>query len=844
MRSIASGQRTASDNPWVATSKLLPAIVACGHRKSPLQLTSIAPPPSIEQPTLVTISPRYAAALTLVSLICLTSSAFGVDFVHEVMPVLKKHCGECHTGQRKEGGLTMNSRAQLLRGGENGAAAVPGNAAKSLLMQRIRAADEDVRMPPEGPRLSAKEMAALNAWIQAGLPWEPGVSLGNSAWEPPLKPREVTLPPAHAGREHPIDRLLDADLARNQQQIPGPISDAAFLRRVSLDAVGLLPTPDVLQAFLADQTTNKRQQFIDRLLADDVAYADHWLTTWNDLLRNDYTGTGFITRGRTQITGWLYSALRENQPYDQMVRALIAPTEPSAGFINGIKWRGEVNASQTREIQFAQNISQVFLGINMKCASCHDSFIDRWKLAEAYNLAAIYSDHPLELNRCDKPTGQMATPKWIFPEIGDVDPQASKEVRLQQLSKLMTHPQNGRFTRTVVNRLWHRLMGRGIVHPVDAMHTKPWNEDLLDYLAVRFANDGYDLRKFIRFVMTSQAYQSQTAILKSDPGEDYVYAGPLAKRMTAEQFLDAIWQITETHPTKPTANVDRAPRVVATPAASPDLPQLPISAKWIWHDGQGSSKCELKTNFQLQEVPQLASVLATCDNAFTMKVNGQTVATSKNWQTPLQFEITKHLVVGDNQLEVAGEMFGGAAGFICQIVMVQGKTRQVITTDRKWQVRKPKGQWQPAQELHPHGGGPWGAILSSKAVQRANGPTSGPPVRAALMQNDFLMRSLGRPHRDQVVTTRPAELTTLQAIDLANGDILAKYLAQGSQNVVGQKRSGEALIDWLYRFALSRAPTVEEQAVLTEVVGDAQQPIAVEDLLWMVFMQPEFQIIR
>ena len=112
------------------------------------------------------------------------------------------------------------------------------------------------------------------------------------------------------------------------------------------------------------------------------------------------------------------------------------------------------------------------------------------------------------------------------------------------------------------------------------------------------------------------------------------------------------------------------------------------------------------------------------------------------------------------------------------------------------------------------------------------------------MQNDFLMRSLGRPHRDQVVTTRPAELTTLQAIDLANGDILAKYLAQGSQNVVGQKRSGEALIDWLYRFALSRAPTVEEQAVLTEVVGDAQQPIAVEDLLWMVFMQPEFQIIR
>ena len=787
---------------------------------------------------------RYAPTVTFVLLVCLSSQSWGIDFVHEVMPVLKKHCSECHTGQRKEGGLAMNTRAQLVKGGESGAAVVPGKAAKSLLLHRIRTADEDARMPPEGARLTAKQVAILDEWIQAGLPWESGVSLGVSAWEPPLQPRQVTLPPPHAGREHPIDRLLDADLARHQRQTPGPISDAAFLRRVSLDTIGLLPTTKVLEEFLANQATDKRERFIDRLLTDDIAYADHWLTTWNDLLRNDYTGTGFITKGRTQITGWLYSALRENKPYDQMVRELIAPSDASAGFINGIQWRGEVNASQSREIQFAQNISQVFLGINMKCASCHDSFIDRWTLSEAYNLAAIYSDHPLELNRCDKPTGQMATPKWIFPEIGNVDPQAPKGERLEQLAELMTHPQNGRFTRTVVNRLWHRLMGRGIVHPVDAMHTQPWNEDLLDYLAVRFAADGYNLRKFIRFVMTSQAYQSQTAILEADPGEDYVYAGPLAKRMTAEQFLDAIWQITATHPSKPTAAVDRSPRASAASKNTEPIPQVPVSAKWIWHDGQGSSKCELRTSIQLKQVPQAASVLATCDNAFTMKVNGKQVASSKNWQAPLQFEITKYLVAGKNQIEVAGEMFGGSAGFICQLLLVQGKTHQVIPTDQTWEVRKPNGDWQKAQELHPHGGGPWGAILSSKAVQRSNGGSAGPPVRAALMQNDFLMRSLGRPHRDQVVTTRPDSLTTLQAIDLANGDILANHLAQGAQNLVRQGQTSAELIDWLYRFALSRRPTNDEKSVLAEVVGDGSQPTPVEDLLWMVFMQPEFQIIR
>ncbi|GAG06639.1 unnamed protein product, partial [marine sediment metagenome] len=263
-------------------------------------------------------------------------------------------------------------------------------------------------------------------------------------------PRVVTLPPAENGRNHPIDRLLDSDLAKRGESLPPSVSDSVFLRRATLDSNGLLPTPAALEAFVANQASDKREQMIEQLLAKDVAYADHWLTTWNDLLRNDYTGTGFITGGRKQITPWLYAALRENKPYDDLVRELISPSADSTGFIDGIQWRGDVNASQSREIQFAQNVSQVFLGINMKCASCHDSFVDRWTLSEAYNLAAIYAEKPLELNRCDKPTGKMAEPKWIFPELGDIDPDASKTQRLKQLAKLMTHPENGRFTRTLV----------------------------------------------------------------------------------------------------------------------------------------------------------------------------------------------------------------------------------------------------------------------------------------------------------------------------------------------------------------------------------------------------------
>lgn len=778
-------------------------------------------------------------------------SAHAVDFVHEVMPILIKHCSECHTGEKKKGGFAMNTRAQLLAGGESGKAVIPGSAAKSSFIAAITSKDKEEWMPPKGPRVSTAEIAILKNWIDQGVKWESGITLGKSGWEPPLKPRAVQLPPPHNGRSHPIDRLLDADLAKHKKPLPGSISDDAFLRRASLDAIGLLPSPVELDAFINNADKDKRNKVIAKLLDSDISYADHWLTVWNDLLRNDYTGTGFITGGRKQITTWLYASLRDNKPYNQLVEELISPTNESAGFINGIKWRGEVNSSQTRDIQFAQNISQVFLGINMKCASCHDSFIDRWTLSEAYNLASIYADKPLEINRCDKPTGKIATPKWIFPELGDIDPKASKSVRLKQLAKLMTHRDNGRFTRTVANRLWHRLMGRGIVHPVDAMHTKPWNEDLLDYLAVRFAADGYDLRKFIKFVMTSQAYQSQTMILQSEPGEDYVYAGPIAKRMTAEQLIDSIWQITGSNPTKPAGKVDRAERAkpaTPKPAQKKRVAFGPVTSKWIWYPGATlAKKTNLRKSFTLTKAPESALLMATCDNAFSMKLNGKVVATSQDWTKPVYIDITKHFIKGNNKIEVNAEMFGGGAGFICQILLTNGDKRTVIITDQSWQTAKPGSKWTTAKVSFPHGQGPWKQVLNANAFNGDFSTTRAlpaKPIRAALVKNDFLMRSLGRPHRDQVVTTRPGELTMLQAIDLSNGDILAGYLSSGAKRLIAQNKSNKQLIDWLYHFALSRKPTAKELIVLTQVAGDGRNSVAVEDLLWTVFMLPEFQMIR
>ncbi len=769
-----------------------------------------------------------------------------VDFVHQVMPILKKHCAECHTEGKKKGGLSMNSRSEFLAGGEGGVIAIPGNAKESWFLELTASTDLDERMPPKGPGVSKGEIEILRQWVTEGMVWDEGINLGSSGWEPPLQPRTVKLPPAQNGRVHPLDRILDTYLKEKKLTVPAPASARTFARRAYLDLIGILPTPEQLNTFLKDDSPDKRAKLIEQLLAEDVSYADHWLTFWNDLLRNDYTGTGFITGGRKQITTWLYNALKVNMPYDQMTRELIDAKPDAAGFINGIKWRGTVNASQTRDMQFAQNVSQVFLGINMKCASCHDSFIDRWTLQEAYDLAAVFSDKPLELERCDIPTGKIATPKWMFPEIGQIDPKANKNERLKQLAGLLTHPKNGRFTRTIVNRIWAQLMGRGIVHPVDAMHTKPWSEDLLDYLAVQFAKDGYDLRKFLKFVLTSEAYGSQSDRLEFSPGEEYVYKGPVPKRMTAEQLMDTIWQVTGTHPNKAEAKVDRSPRSQSdTDSVSKDLPKIGnVSAKWIWASNAQTRKIKLRTSIELNHKPTNSSLLATCDNAFSLRVNGKLLTSSKEWTRPVYHEVSDFFKAGKNLIEVDAEMFGGSSGFVAQFSFGKGKDAFTFNTDETWNVYE-GNQWIPAKAVHKYGAGPWKRILHQAIPTKAGRSIlDGPSVRAGLVKNDFLMRSLGRPHRDQVVTSRPAELTMLQAIDLANGEILSKYLNRGANNLKSKAVETQKFVNWLYEHTLGRLPTSGEKEIIGSVMTDPKDIQQVEDLLWLVFMQPDFQIIR
>lgn len=787
------------------------------------------------------------------------ATASAVDFAHEILPILKQHCVECHGGREAKGGFSINTRELLV---DSGYVEI-GEPNASYLVELITSDDPERQMPPpQKPRVSSAEQQRLQRWITAGLPWDDGVSFA-AAFEPPLRPRRPELPPPVGDRMHPVDRVIDAYLLQQQIELPGKIDDATFLRRVSLDLVGLLPEPEALAAFLADPLPDKRERMIDQLLDNDIAYAEHWLTFFNDLLRNDYSGTGFITGGRRQISGWLYEALVTNKPFDVMARELIAPpTDASRGYIDGIRWRGEVSAGQTVEIQFAQSIAQSFLGINLKCASCHDSFIDRWTLDEAYGLAAIYSERPLDIHRCDKPIGRQATAKWLFPEIGQVDPQVSRDERLQQLAALMTHADNGRFTRTIVNRLWYKLMGRGIVHPLDAMQSEPWNADLLDELAVTFSDNRYDLKAVLRLIATSQAYQAPSVVQESQPGADFVYRGPVARRMTAEQFLDGVWQITGAAPHQFDAPVTRG-RADGAAAG-----EVQLQAQWIWGDSAAEGRVPpageriaLRRPFQLPDAVQRGGAVITCDNAFELYVNGRQVLRGDNWSQPQAIALHSLLKTGNNEITViatnAGDRPNAAGLFFEARLVLQNGEEVVIASDTSWEfnpqppsqhegrIGKAAGEWKPATVVPALN--VWTNAIQAVAPGQLAQVSSGnlPMIRASLMKNDFLMKALGRPLREQIVSMRPDELTTLEAINLSNGQQLADALHGGAQHLLDQAwDSPEALLDHVFRFALSRDPTEDERRNALEFLGDSPSVERVEDVLWSVFMLPEYFLVR
>jgi hypothetical protein len=477
------------------------------------------------------------------------SAAALVDFSGQIQPILESNCLECHSQDKRKGGLSLATYTDVLDGGRSGPAVRPGNGGGSLMFHRVTAQVEP-QMPLDELPLSDEETALIRLWIDQGARPAPTAPPAPPPWEAPLAlERPDVAPGVWTMWSQPVDRFVASYLSDHEAAEPALVSDAVFARRAYLDIWGLLPTPEALQGFVFDRNPDKRRELVARLLADNEKYAEHWISFWNDLLRNEDGVTYFSeNNGRRSITDWLLGALTSNLPYDQFVTKLLNPSAPGDpdGFVIGVNWRGETSAAVTPWMQASQNTAQVFLGVNMKCNACHDSFVSRWKLKDAYALAAYFSPEPrLQLFRCDVARDEYAEPGFLYPELSRTPPSSSLADRRATAAAIFTDPRNGRMPRTLTNRIWERLLGHGIVPVSDEMDGKPWSPELLDWLASDFVEHGYDVKHLIATIMASRTYQMPAVTRSGEvPTRGYAFAGPEVRRMTAEQFGDAIGSIT------------------------------------------------------------------------------------------------------------------------------------------------------------------------------------------------------------------------------------------------------------------------------------------------------------
>lgn len=354
-----------------------------------------------------------------------------VDYLRQVKPILAARCYACHGNLKRESGLRLDTAALARRGGEGGAAIVPGKSADSLLIQAVTGTNGLTRMPLDGEPLSPEQVSLLAHWIDEGAPAPdepvPPDPRQHWAFRPPVRPQPPAVRAA-AWVRNPIDAFLAAE---HEARGLAPRPEAArhiLLRRLYLDLIGLPPTRDELRAFLADESPDAYEKTVDMLL-DSPRYGERWGRHWMDVWRySDWAGYGEeIRESQRHIwrwRDWTIESLNQDKPYDQMILEMLAgdesaPGDPdtlrATGFLarNWFKFNRNVWLDNTIE-----HTSKAFLGITLNCARCHDHKYDPFSQADYYRFRAIFEPYDV---RTDRVPGQADLLKDGLPRVYDAN---------------------------------------------------------------------------------------------------------------------------------------------------------------------------------------------------------------------------------------------------------------------------------------------------------------------------------------------------------------------------------------------------------------------------------------
>jgi hypothetical protein len=373
-----------------------------------------------------------------------------------------------------------------------------------------------------------------------------------------LEPREGFAwpnPPEH----NYVDTHVYAKLKQMSIAPSDVCTDDEFCRRAFLDCIGRMPTPEEVKAFLADKDAKKRDKLIDKLV-DMPEFADFWALKWADVLRS--SRKTIQLKGSHGFQAWLREHFLRNTPMDQVVREIITSSgntfnNPPANYYRIAK----------DPQSLAETTAQLFLGVRMQCAKCHNHPFERWTQDDYYGMAAWFArvktkPEPTIGAKPAAPTpgaevvfisrdGEVTQPrtqktmKPHFPGAGDADVKPSED-RRAALAAWLTKPENPFFAKSVVNRVWFHLMGKGIVDPVDDFRDSnpSCNDELLDALAKDFAKNKFDVKLLVKTIMKSRTYQLSAQPTETNRDDNKYFSHAVTKLLTAEQLLDALCDAT------------------------------------------------------------------------------------------------------------------------------------------------------------------------------------------------------------------------------------------------------------------------------------------------------------
>jgi hypothetical protein len=523
-----------------------------------------------------------------------------VDFVRDVEPLLAAHCHHCHGEDEQQARLRRHARAIALAGGNSGLAIIPGRSAESLLVRRIAGHGGEPRMPSDAEPLDDGAIGVIRAWIDQGAAWPAGVGSDATevpkhwAYVPPVRPPLPKVAAAEWCRT-PIDFFVLAALERRGLAPSPPADRTTWLRRVSLDLVGLPPTIDEIDSFLADSSTDAEARVVDRLLSSP-RFGERWARPWLDAARyGDSAGYHEDElRSSWPWRDWVIAALNADMPFDRFtVEQIAGDLLPDAtleqrvatGFHRAAPFNSESGtppeARRSAQVIDRVNVTAtVWLGTTLECAQCHNHKYDPFTQRDFYRLLAYFNNTPDETG---PPAGEgrdsMAGPTVVVGGTTTLVMQEMPEPRVTRifrrgnyetpgdsvspglpralhppaeglpanrlgLARWIVDPANPLTARVVVNRWWNEIFGAGIVRtPEDfgIQGERPTHPELLDWLAVEFVENGWSMKRLLRSIVLSAAYGQSSSVtataLAADPDGRWLTRAPRF-RLPAEGMID------------------------------------------------------------------------------------------------------------------------------------------------------------------------------------------------------------------------------------------------------------------------------------------------------------------